>query len=180
MEKELFRKKYYEASTIRDPLFVQKVQKSNEQLGKETKLVVCMEELAELLQVLSKHYRNKPDRLHLIEELGDLLICVEAMRQFYSIPEEELNKAFQSAKHFVSEQKVQGVSTDKKLPRYIKEVIELLHIFSKVFTEDLSKSQMLSTLCSLLICVDSLCQFYGIAEEELNRDINVKMDRGIS
>lgn len=97
MERELFRKKYYEASIARDPLFVQKVQQSNEQFGKETKLVVCMEELAELFQVLSKHYRNKPERLHLIEELGDQLICVESIRQFYDITEVELTQAFQCA-----------------------------------------------------------------------------------
>ena len=59
----------------------------------------------------------------------------------------------------------------------MKEVIEIAHIFSKCCTEDMHKSQILSTLCSLLVCVDGLCQLYGIAEEELNRDINVKMDR---
>ena len=163
----------------RDPLFIQKVQQSNEQLGKESKLVVCMEELAELLQVLSKFYRDKGDRLNLIEELGDLLICVEAMRQFYGIPEEELKEKFICARAFVAERKTQD-STKGSIFSFMKEVIEITHIFSKVFTEDFSQPQMLSTLCSLLICVDNVCQFYSITEGELNKDINVKMDRGIS
>lgn len=156
-------------------MFIQKVQQSNEQFEKKTKLVVCMEELAELFQVLSKHYRNKPERLHLIEELGDQLICVESIRQFYDITEVELTQAFQCAKQFVSEQRAQEVDTHTKLLRYMKEVIEIAHIFSKCCTEDMYKSQMLSTLCSLLVCVDGLYQLYGIAEEELNRDINVKI-----
>ncbi len=179
MEKELFKKKYQEASTIRDPLFKEKIKQSNEKLGKETKLVVCMEELSELFQVLSKYYRQKGEFLNLIEELGDQLICVESMRQFYGIEEEELDKAFQCAKHFVSEQK-QDSDTSDNLLAFMKEVIEILHIFSRCYTEWIGRSQMLSTLCSLLICVDNLCQYYGISEGELNKDINVKMDKGIS
>lgn len=178
MEKELFKKKYQEASTIRDPLFKKKVQESNEKFGKEIKLVMCMEELSELFQALSKHYRQKGDLLNLIEELGDQLICVESMRQFYDISEEELDKAFQCAKHFVSEQK-QASGKDDNLLTFMKEVIDISHIFSKCCTEWIGRSQMLSTLCSLLICIDNLCQYYGISEDELNKGINVKIDMGI-
>jgi len=75
-----------------------------------------MEELSELFQVLSKHYRQKGELLNLIEELGDQLICVESMRQFYGISEEELDKTFQCAKHFVSEQKQDSDAGDNLLP----------------------------------------------------------------
>ena len=87
-----------------------------------------MEELSELFQVLSKHYRKKGELLNLIEELGDQLICVESMRQFYGITEEELNNAFQCAKHFVSEQK-QDFGAGDSLLSLMKEVIDITYIF---------------------------------------------------
>ena len=62
---------------------------------------MCIEELAELLQALSKYYRQSSDRLNLIQQLGDSLLCTEILRQHYSISEEEIEKESQSARHSV-------------------------------------------------------------------------------
>lgn len=157
MERKVFEEKYNAASVVRDPLFKEKVQESTERLGKESKMVVCMEDLAELLQALSKSFRNKGDRLNLVEELGDQLICVESMRQIYDISEDELNRVFSSAREFVSEKKTQD-SGGNNVIFYMKEVIEITHILSKYFEEDFSQPQMLSLLCSILVCIDGLCK----------------------
>ena len=52
-----------------------------------------MEECAELTQAISKFYRDKPDRINLIEEMGDILICIESLKQLYGITDGEINKA---------------------------------------------------------------------------------------
>ena len=49
--------------------------------------------MKELSQAISKYYRNKPDRLNLIEEIGDMVICIESLKQLYSIEDEEICKA---------------------------------------------------------------------------------------
>lgn len=93
MDREIFEEKFKLAHGIITPLFQKEIKKSNEQLGEKNKLVICMEEAAELSQAISKFYRNKPDRLNLIEEMGDMIICIESLKQLYGVTEEEINKA---------------------------------------------------------------------------------------
>lgn len=175
MERELFKKRYQEASEIRDFLFKERIQQSYKQFDTEIKLVVCMEELAELLQVLSKYYRQKADRLNLIEELSDSLFCGEILRQHYSISEDEIEKVFQSARRsVVPAQQLQDSEKESCIALYMKEVSEIVNDFSECFVEKFSKEQMVCVVGSLLVCIDSLCQFYGITEGELNKAFNAK------
>lgn len=50
-----------------------------------------MEECSELIQCISKELRCKSDITHLTEEMADVLICVEILKQIYNISDEELN-----------------------------------------------------------------------------------------
>lgn len=93
MNRKTFEEIFKLASKTITPLFKNKIIKSNEQLGEKTRLVICMEEAAELSQVISKFYRNKPDRLNLIEEMGDMIICIESLKQLYDISDKEICKA---------------------------------------------------------------------------------------
>ena len=65
MDRKSFEKNFKLASKTITHLFKNEIIKSNEKLGEKTRLVICMEEAAELSQVISKFYRNKPDRLNL-------------------------------------------------------------------------------------------------------------------
>ena len=53
--------------------------------GEEAQSIVCMEECAELIQAISKELRGKSDRMHLAEEIADVLICIEILKQIYGI-----------------------------------------------------------------------------------------------
>lgn len=68
------------------------IAKSIEHYGKEKQSVVCMEELAELTQCISKELRGKSDKEHLTEEIADVTICLEMLKQMYEISEELLGK----------------------------------------------------------------------------------------
>ena len=61
---------------------------SIEYYGKKTQSIVCMEECAELIQAISKELRGKSDRIHLAEEIADVLICIEILKQIYGITDE--------------------------------------------------------------------------------------------
>lgn len=58
---------------------------SIEHYGKEAQSIVCMEECSELIQAISKELRSKTDREHLSEEMADVLICIELLKQIYNI-----------------------------------------------------------------------------------------------
>lgn len=60
--------------------------------GKNNQSTVCMEECAELIQAISKAKRGKIDRDNMIEEIADVFICIEMLKQMYMISDEKINK----------------------------------------------------------------------------------------
>ena len=60
--------------------------------GVNLQTTVCMEELAELIQAISKEKRGKSDKNHLAEEMADVLICIEILEQVYSVTDAELQE----------------------------------------------------------------------------------------
>jgi len=60
--------------------------------GTAMQTTVCMEELAELAQQLSKQLRNKGDKLDLIGEVADVWICLNMICDMYNITEKELQR----------------------------------------------------------------------------------------
>lgn len=63
------------------------IAKSIKHYGEEIQSTVCMEECAELIQAISKAKRGKLDVDNMIEEIADVLICVEILKQIYNIPD---------------------------------------------------------------------------------------------
>ena len=66
------------------------VKKSIEHYGADLQTVVCMEECAELIQAISKMKRGKDNRYNLIEEIADVMICIEILKQVYGISDNEI------------------------------------------------------------------------------------------
>lgn len=71
------------------------VQKIIDKNGITNQLFIAVEECAELQQAISKCYRNKElipteVRENLIEEMADVMICLEQLMAMYSITDEEL------------------------------------------------------------------------------------------
>ena len=58
-------------------------------------LVIAMDELNELGQQISKVLREKSDKSHLIEEVADVTIALQYVKQICDISETELNNAIQ-------------------------------------------------------------------------------------
>lgn len=54
----------------------------------------AIEENAELIHALSKFKRGRDSKLdNIIEEMGDVLICIHYLIQIYNIPEEKIKKS---------------------------------------------------------------------------------------
>lgn len=69
----------------------EKVATALKKYGEYLQLVVCMEEMAELQQAISKHIRNKADKANELEEIADVYICLETLRQALDFTAEEIN-----------------------------------------------------------------------------------------
>lgn len=68
------------------------IARSIDHYGEEIQATVCMEECAELIQAISKAKRGKIDRDNMIEEIADVLICIEMLKQMYMISNAKINK----------------------------------------------------------------------------------------
>ena len=66
------------------------VKRSIEHYGKDLQSTVCMEECAELIQAISKMKRGKDNRNNLIEEMADVMICMEILKQVYGVSDSEI------------------------------------------------------------------------------------------
>lgn len=73
------------------------IQSTNDLLGGNGNynLVIAMEELNELGQQISKVLRGKSDKRHLIEEVADVVIALQYIKQICNISEIEIDKAIQ-------------------------------------------------------------------------------------
>ena len=66
------------------------IKRSIEHYGKDVQSTVCMEECAELIQAISKEKRGKSDKCNLAEEMADVIICIEMLKQIYNITDDEI------------------------------------------------------------------------------------------
>ena len=60
--------------------------------GKDAQSTVCMEECAELIQAISKEKRGKSNKDHLAEEMADVLISIELLKEIYDVSNEQINE----------------------------------------------------------------------------------------
>lgn len=63
-----------------------------EQIRGLRNLIIAMEELSELQQAISKILRDKGDKLNVIEELVDVEVVMETVKNTMGITEQELDK----------------------------------------------------------------------------------------
>lgn len=51
-------------------------------------LIICMEELAELQQALSKELRGKGDSVNILEEVADVLLCIGFIQEIVGLSDD--------------------------------------------------------------------------------------------
>ena len=71
------------------------LKRSIEHYGKDVQSTVCMEECAELIQAISKEKRGNSDKDHLAEEMADVIICIEMLKEIYSISDDMISEWMQ-------------------------------------------------------------------------------------
>lgn len=94
MDREEFKKKMRSNGTAASKLRVKMV--IDDILESETQsinCIICMEELAELQQEISKQLRNKGDTYGLLEELADVYICLDILKKMFNYSSDEIARA---------------------------------------------------------------------------------------
>ena len=70
------------------------IQRSVEREHWKTKSTICMEEMAELQQQISKQIRGYDDRYGLLEEMADVYISLKLLESIFNVTPEEMQNAY--------------------------------------------------------------------------------------
>ena len=71
------------------------IERSIKEYGRITQSVICMEECSELIQAVSKQIRGIGSKENLIEEMADVAICLEMLKDIYDIDDTEIGQQIQ-------------------------------------------------------------------------------------
>lgn len=93
--------------------------------GKAEQSVVSMEECAELIQVISKLLRgSKSERYHLCEEMADVYICLENLKQIYGIDAKHIREFIRAKQNRTKDRIIteldEDISPIRRLERRVK------------------------------------------------------------
>ena len=89
------------------------IQRMADKLSDKDNAIICMEECGELCQVISKAERNRATddysqaRMNLIEEMADVMICIDIQRSIHTISDKELEDMIRK-KLFRNMQRING------------------------------------------------------------------------
>ena len=72
------------------------IKKSLSQIGSIEYLIICMEEIAELTDVIMGNTLNKVDYIHTAEEIVDVKFATDILKVIYKIKEKDLKKVKKS------------------------------------------------------------------------------------
>lgn len=85
------------------------LERSIEINGEQIKKIITMEECGELIQEISKDLRGKFNHCHMVEEIADVLICIEMLKMIYHVDEKELQDFIN---YKVDRQKLRDMETE--------------------------------------------------------------------
>ena len=72
------------------------------QKDKERCLTIAMEECAELVQAISKAKRGQLDKANLSEEIADVLICIDWVKDIFDVTDKDIETWLDIKKHRVT------------------------------------------------------------------------------
>lgn len=85
-----------------------------EHYGRETQMLVCMEEMAELIQAICKRLRGVNNRYNLGEEMADVAITQEQLRMMFPMEDALASLWFEHRKLERLEQRIAEDKARKK------------------------------------------------------------------
>lgn len=140
-------------------------EKSLNALGINYQLVICMEEIAELIDVVSSNINEKVDYVHTAEELVDVKICADYIMHIYDMKEP-------SIKH--------GKRKNNK-KTYLGSIGNLSHAQMKISKliryKNGAENYLYDIVENMLNSVEELATLFKIKKKDLNKIENLKYAR---
>lgn len=138
---------------------------------KTVKLVIAMEELSELQQELIDAMVGNLNRMGLLEEIADVTLVLDWIKMLCNLEDEEVLDAISCRSGKFSNYKEITVLT------IVKNLAELQQEISKVIREKGRRMSLIFRIADVSLSLDWLKTKSEFTDEEINKALNVKIDR---
>ena len=140
------------------------IEQAYRQIGKEKYLVICMEEMGELIDVVAKNIAGKVDYIHTLEEITDVYYSMDIIKVVMGIPESKIDKLEKKKIKIGKNTALEGIS---KLARSQQ-------IISKVVRQKVKTIQALNMLNETLY---EFTKMFKIKKKDIEKMRNIKTKR---
>lgn len=138
-------------------------------------LIVAMEEIAELQVELVSALTKKADRFGLIEEFTDFGISLRWVCEICKLDDDKIDVYLETlVDNFIRSNKL---SLSELICKAIKDLAELQKQISKVLRGKGDKTKLTDMYCISLTEIGIIMTNFGITRNELNKALNVKIDK---
>ena len=138
--------------------------------GKKYEMDMAIEETAELIQATLKCKRklNKDTKEHLIEEIADVLITIEGIKNIYTIEYYKIQECIISK----NSEEYNLETIIEIYAKYIKAICDCKINFSMKI-----KEHLIEKIADILISIELLKNVYDIKNSQVQEIINYKFER---
>lgn len=138
-------------------------------------LIVAMEEIAELQVELVSALTKKADRFGLIEEFTDFGIALRWVCEICKLDDDKIDAYLETlVDNFIKSNKL---SLSELICKAIKDLAELQKQISKVLRGKMDETKLTDLYCIALTEIGIIMTNFGITRDELNKALNVKIDK---
>lgn len=148
-------------------------------IGKDKYIVICMEEISEVVQVLSNPFLFGKDLLSLIEEVVDLKICIYDLKFIYRQYKEDIDKIPKLSESYKKHLNKVRVGEYYSL-KCIKNLCFMQQELSKIIRKKEgyeSKDKILSIIETLENIADEIIIVYALDSDTMDRIETIKFQR---
>ena len=144
------------------------IEQAYRQIGKEKYLVICMEEMGELIDVVAKNITGKVDYIHTLEEITDVYYSMDIIKVVMGIPESKIDKLEKKKIKIDKYTALEGISKLARSQQIISKVVR---------QKDKSKVKTIQALNMLNETLYEFTKMFKIKKKDIEKMKNIKTKR---
>lgn len=162
----------------RVPAFTKKsaldaIRKTFDMIGEETYLVVCLEEMCELIEAIADNIDGDGSYVHTAEEIADVKLCSMVIQEIFHVKNKDIGKLDTSYKRKRASMKAMKLLCESHqfITKYLRKKDEIEDM------EDYIKHKIIPCINNMNNASHMLMQGYGVKSKDVEKVLAIKVAR---
>lgn len=162
----------------RVPAFTKKsaldaIRKTIDMIGEETYLVVCLEEMCELIEVIADNIDGDGSYVHTAEEIADVRFCVMIIQEIFHVKNKDIGKLDSNCKKKRASMKAMKLLCESHqfITKYLRKKDEIEDM------DDYIKHKIIPCINNMNNASHMLMQGYGVKAKDVEKVLAIKVAR---